>query len=104
MAVVTQEEIDATQNTSASVSGTEGEIIQSRLGKKRRTALVVTPVTAGVVVYLSLGDQIAALDKGIVLLTNQPMQDSDNGDYKCYQGAVRAIASGNGTVAITEKF
>jgi len=102
---VTQDEIDASQSTSASVSTSDAEILPTRLGRKRRSALIITPVTSGVIVYLSFGDRPAVASTGIVVLQNQPAQDTDSGDtYKCWQGAVHAIASGNGTVSIMEKF
>jgi len=105
MAIVTQEEIDATQNTFYSVTTSDTEALPTRLGKKRRTALVLTPTSAGVTVYVSLGDTPAAVGTGIPLQANQPFADSDSGDtYKCWQGAVRVIGSGAGNLAITEKF
>lgn len=99
------DEIDASQSTNAAVSTSDTEILQTRLGRRRRSALIITPTTSGVVVYISFGDRPAVATTGIVVLQNQPMQDTDSGDtYKCWQGAVHAIASGAGNVSIMEKF
>lgn len=96
------------RNTAVSVSGTDVELTPTRLGRTLRTAIILTPVTAGVIVNISLGDNPAVIDQGIRLIQGQPFTQSANNAEEAkqtvWQGAIHAIASGAGSVAITEQF
>ena len=95
-------------NTSASVSGTDAEILPTRLGKSLRIGLTITPLTAGVTVNVSLGDSPATTTKGFQLQPGQVFNQSANNAQEAtqtvWQGPVHAIATGAGTVAIVEQF
>lgn len=102
--LVTYDEIDLSSSRSVSVSGTEGELSPSRLGRKRRMQIVITPITAGVTIYVSKGDDAAAANKGIVLTANQSFVEADDQGFRSYQGQYRVVASGAGTVSVIEVF
>lgn len=95
-------------NKSVSVTGTEGELLQTRQSKTPRMMLSITPVTAGVTLFISLGEQTAALNTGQPLTANQPFTQSANSLTEAlqsvWQGSIRQIATGAGTVAIVEEF
>lgn len=107
-AVAAAIEKQAAGNRTVAVSATESELLQTRLAKSPRTMLAITPVTAGVTVYLSLGEQAAATNQGIPLSPNQPFVQSANNLQEAlqtvWQGPVRVIATGAGSVAVTEMF
>ena len=100
-------ENQAAGNSTKSVSGTESELLQTRLAKSPRMMLAITPVTAGVTIYLSLGEQAAALNQGIPLSPNQPFVQSANNVQEAlqtvWQGPIHVIATGAGSVAVTEQ-
>lgn len=92
------------RNAAVSVSGTSTELCATRLGRSRRVALVLTPLTAGVTVSISFGDQAAILNQGMILNQSQPYAEADSEGFNCWQGAIQAIASGAGSVAVLERY
>lgn len=102
--IIEYEEIDLSSPRTVSVSGTAAELSSSRLGLQRRTFFSIIPLTAGVTVTISFGDQTAVALQGISLIQNQPFSMSDSEEFKCWQGAIQVVASGAGNVAVTEIF
>lgn len=103
---VTFDEIDIATPRSVSVSSTSTELSATRLNKTRRTQIVVTPLTGGVTVYLvkAPAGAAAAVNTGIVLSANQTFVEADDAGFRSWQGAYQIVASGNGTVAVSEVF
>lgn len=102
--VVTLEDIDGALPRTVSVSATAAELSATRLGRKRRTQIIIVPLTAGVTVTITKGDSTAVANAGIVLTANQAFVEADDGGFKCWQGAIQVVASGAGSVAINETF
>lgn len=92
-----------TQNTSITVSGTSGQILASA-ANYRRTAFAIIALTAGVTVTIAKGDVAAVANNGIVLAANQSYVESTSQEFLCWQGAIQVVASGAGSVALSEMF
>lgn len=101
MRVVTYDDIDLAQVKSQTVDTTELELVPSRLGKARRTQLYVIN-TSATTLTLMKGDNTVAAGTGIRLTQNQSWTESDDAGSKCWQGAVRAVASAASTVVFVE--
>jgi len=99
--VVTFEDIDQSASTAASVGTSSSTVLPTRLGKPRRTQFVLTNISP-TTVYVSKGEAPAVSGTGVPLQQNQSWSESDDGGFKCYQGAIQAIGSGASTVAIVE--
>lgn len=102
--IVTYDEIDLSSPRTVSVSATSTTVSTSRLNLPRRTSFFLVPLTAGVTVTVTKGDGAAVANAGIVLIQNQAYLESDSEGFLCWQGAIQAIASGNGSVAVVEVF
>jgi len=103
-AVVEYNEIDLSAPRTVSVTATAAQLSNSRLGLPRRTSFSIIPLSAGVTVTVAKGDAPAVVNEGIVLIQNQAYIESDSDGYNCWQGAIQIVASGNGSVAVTEVF
>lgn len=102
---VTLSEIELSTPQLLAVSGTQTTLSASRLGKSRRTFLSIIPLTAGVEVTISFGEQDAIINAGLVLKQSQPfIQSLDVNERGVYQGEIKAIASNIGQVAFVEMF
>lgn len=104
MTVVQLSEIELAAPRSVAVSSTEAEISPTRLGRTRRTSLFIVPTSAGVVVTISKGDLPAVQNAGYVLQQGQAYVEADGDNFNCYQGAVHAVSSAGGNIAIVEVF
>lgn len=102
--LVTYEEIENASPRSVSVSATETQLAPSRLGQPRRKSFFIVPLTAAVTVTVTKGDAAAVAGEGYVLEKGQPMVEADGPNFDCYQGQLRVVATGNGSVAIVEVF
>lgn len=104
--IVTLEMLDASLPRSFSVTTGSQVLSYSRVGKTRRKNITVTPLTAGVTVYIAKGDDttLAVSGIGIALTANQALVETDQSGSPCFQGAYVIIASGAGTVAVSEDF
>lgn len=94
----------ATKNTSVSVSTSSAEALQNRADQAdtRRTMFSITALTGSVTVTVAKGDVPAVANQGIVLTQNQTYLESNDAGFPCWQGAVQVIASGSGTIAVSE--
>lgn len=89
------------RSDSANVSTTSAQILN--LATQRRTSFVITNTSATAVVSLNFGEGAAVANTGVVLQPTQSYGQSDDSAFSCYQGKIQAIASGSGTVAISEQ-
>lgn len=102
--IVTIDDINGSNPRTVSVNVTSVELTPSRLAKNRRKQLIVTNLTAGVTVTITKGDGDAVANNGIVLSQNQSYIEATDSGFACYQGPYQVVASGAGTVAISEDF
>lgn len=101
-AIVQFEDIDQSAATAVSVTTSDTVVLPSRLGKPRRTVLVITNLSP-TTIYLSKGDAAAVSGTGIALQQNQTWSESDDGGFDCFQGAIHALgSSGTSSVAVME--
>ena len=89
-----------TRNTATAVSGTSTEVLPARWGK--RSAFSITCVTAGVRISIFKGEDPAVLDQGLTKQTFDPFVESTDAGFQCWQGPIQVIASGAGSVAVSE--
>jgi hypothetical protein len=102
---VHESDIEPTNPQLLAVSATASTLSPTRIGRTKRSFFSVIPVTSGVTVTIVFGDSVAEVEKGIVLIQNQPFSQSlDINGRGVYQGTIQAIASGNGDVAFVETF
>ena len=102
---VTNDEIELASPQLLSVSGTASTLSATRLGRAKRTFFSIIPVTAGVTVTIVFGEQIAVVNAGVPVGNGQAFTQSlDSNGRGVFQGAIQAIASGAGSVALTETF
>jgi len=94
-------DIDLCQSGSASVTTSTSELLPTRLGRSRRTQVIIQN-TSATVVTLFKGDDAAIANRGIRLSQNQQYIEADDAGYKCWQGAFQAIASAASTVVFVE--
>lgn len=87
------------RNTSASVSTASIEILPANI---RRKLFSIVSLTAGVTTTIAKGDVPAVANNGIVLSQGQGVWESDGENFQCWKGAIQVIASGAGTIAISE--
>ena len=81
------------------------QILPSREGgARKRTQLMIFPLTAGATVTITKGVVAAVAGTGIVLITNQPYTEATDGGYACWQGEVQGIADMAANVSIVESF
>lgn len=99
--VVTFQDIDQSASTAASVGTSSTTVLPTRLGKPRRTQFIITNLSP-TTVYVTKGDAPAVSGTGVPLQQNQSWTESDDGGFKCFQGAVQALGSGASTVSIVE--
>lgn len=101
---VTDAEIELSTPRTVSVSTTSTELSPTRLGRTRRTSFLIVPLTAGVTVTITKGEQDAVANQGYVLTQNQPYVEATSEGFLCYQGALQVVASSAGSVSIVEVF
>jgi hypothetical protein len=94
-------DIDLSQSKTATVTTTSTELTPSRLGLSRRTQLIVTN-TSPTTLTLYKGASAAVAGRGILLSQNQTYIESDDSGFKCWQGAIWAVASASSTVTMVE--
>lgn len=99
--VVSWNDIDQTQSGSTTVTTSSTELLPSRLGKTRRTQIIIQNTSATVLTLL-LGDADAVANVGIRLAQNQQLIMADDAGFKCWQGAIHAVASAASTVVYVE--
>jgi hypothetical protein len=99
--VVEWDDIDQNQSGTVSVSTTSVQLVPSRLGLHRRTQLIITN-TSPTTVTIVKGGADAVANIGIRLMQNQTYIESDDGGFRCWQGAIQAIASASSTVVFME--
>lgn len=97
-------DIELASPRTVSVTATASTLSPTRLGRKARSSFLITPLTAGVTVTISKSDEPAVANQGIVLIANQSYLESNADNFRCWQGALQVVASGNGSVAIVEVF
>lgn len=95
------EDIYGSQPHTAAVTTSEAELVPSRLGKTRRTQLIIQN-TSPTVVTITKGDDPAVANVGIRLTQNQTFIESDDAGFLCWQGAVHVVGSGASTVVWNE--
>ena len=86
------------------VGATDVELSATRQNKFRRVMISMTPITAGVTVTFSYGDSPAVANAGQTAGQNQPVVATSDAGSTCWQGAIHAIATGAGQVAVLEQF
>lgn len=101
--IVEPADINNSVSTSVTVGTGSTQVLPTRLGRKRRTDIIITNLSP-TTVYLSKGDQDAVTSTGIVLQQNQSWLSSDDAGSSCWQGAVNGIATSSSTVAVEETF
>jgi len=108
--IVQEKDIEPTTPSLLSVGATEVTLSATRLGRSRRSFFSIIPLTPGMSVTISYGEQTAVLNAGIPLIQNQPLFASLTGTNPAmpcegvYQGEIKAIANIAGTVAFVEVF
>jgi len=92
--------MQSTRNDSFSATTSSAEALPERAG--RRLAFVITPVTAGVTIFIGKGPVAVATNTGIPVQVNQNYVESNSEGFQCWQGPIQILGSGAGTVAISE--
>lgn len=100
--MATQSIFSVPRQTSYTLTTTPTEVMpEMNNGNRQQYTIQNTNSTA---VSCSLGFGLDAVaNKGIVLQSGVTAQDQNQGDYKCWQGRVTAVAnSGTVTISVTE--
>lgn len=93
-----------TNNSLITIGATSATVLPERSGQMKRTQLIITANTVGVVVTIAKGDQPAVANYGIMLQPTGSFVEATDGGYICWQGAVQVIGSAAGTVSVVESF
>lgn len=101
---VSLEEIQKSAPRNVSVSTSDIEISGTRLNQSRRKFFSIIPLTAGVIVTITYGEQAAVQNAGFVIGQYQSVTGSDDVNNPCWQGPIHVVASAAGTVSIVEVF
>lgn len=89
------------RNSSVSVTTTSVRVLIANQGRK---ALYIGNLTAGVTVTIQKGETAAIQNEGIVLSQGQNWFESNGENFECWKGEIQVIASGAGTIAVSEMF
>lgn len=90
------------RNDLVAVSATSTTIIKIVPPSLRRTQIIISAVTAAVVVTIAKGQTPAIANYGIVLQPTGTFIEANDSGFTCHQGEVQAVATGAGYVSITE--
>ena len=104
MIPVTDNDIESSTPSTISVSATASTLSATRLGKSPRSFFSIIPLTVGVTVTVTFGDAPAIANAGLVLGQNQPYLEVKSDEFMPYQGTINIVASGNGSVALLERY
>lgn len=97
---------EPTRNAIVAVGTSSAQVSEQRAGFEPRRALVIsnTSPNAADIITLNLGANPAVANAGIVLHQGDVFTDSNNGDYRVWQGTITAIcATANGQLSIFER-
>lgn len=87
----------------ATLSTTSLEILPQVSGTGyKRTQIIITNTTAGLVATIIKGSNSAVNGQGIILQPNGSYVEASDGGFTCWQGAVQGICTGAGTLSIVE--
>lgn len=105
MREVTYAEVEASAPRIVAVSSTPIILSSDRIGDTRRTSLTITPTTAGVTVTVTMGEvEQCAANVGDPLSAGQVWGVTDSLGSPCWQGTVCVVASGPGSISVSETF
>jgi len=90
-----------TNNSITTIGATSSRVLPSAA---RNVLTLRNSSTGGQIITFSMGNLPAALNEGIVLSVGQMWVDSDNGEYKCWEGEIQAISTGaDGKLSVVER-
>lgn len=96
--------MQGSSNRSVAITTTSSELAPQVIGAVRRTQIIITN-TSGTTLTVNKNDtQAAVAGTGILLSQNQSYIESDDGGFRCWQGAWQAVGSANSTVSVVETF
>jgi len=96
--------ISVTQNSSSSVSATSTQVLPAVTGAMQRSQFIITNTSAAAIVTIAKGEVSATAGAGIRLSPGSSYLESTDSGFKCWQGAVQAVADAAGTIAIVQSF
>jgi hypothetical protein len=95
-----------TRNSEYTLSATSGEALSgvSSTYSLKRTQFIITNTSAVAVATITKGTTPAVANQGIILQPNGSYLESTDSGFTCWQGAIQAVGTGAGSLAIVETF
>lgn len=91
-----------TSNSTVTIAATSTQAVKAVAGQLRRTSLIIVNTSGAAVVTIAKGDSAAVANIGIVLQPTGLYVESTSEGFTCWQGAVQAIGTGAGSIAVVE--
>lgn len=87
------------RNSSVAVTSTSQRVL---LANHKRKVIYISALSAGVTITIAKGEIAAVPNEGIILSQGQTWFEGDGSGFQCWKGEIQVVASGNGTIAISE--